>query len=517
MKTLKLLFLMINRIKIKSALISVYSKEGIADLATILGQNGVKIFSTGGTFTYLKSQGIEAIPIEEITSYPSILGGRVKTLHPKIFGGILWRRDEESDKEDLYRYDIPSVDMVIVDLYPFEKTVATTNDEKEIIEKIDIGGISLIRAAAKNFQHVLVVPSAGLYGRVSNLLLEKKGFTNLEERKFFAAKAFEVSSHYDAEIFNYFNRKAEIEAFKQSYATGRSLRYGENPHQKGIFYGALDDVFTQLHGKEISYNNLVDIEAAIQLIGEFTEPTVVLIKHTNPCGVASRETLTQAWIDALACDPVSAFGGIISVNRKIDRTTAEKINKLFFEIIIAEEYENDALELLQSKKNRIILCRKPFTFSGRQFKSLLNGVIEQEKDQHTEQEEDFRNVTRKHPEKDEIPDLVFANKVVKHLKSNTIVLVKERQLIGCGMGQTSRVDALKQAILKAEIFGFDTTGAVMASDAFFPFSDSVEIAHKAGINAVIQPGGSIRDNDSIQFCDENEMSMVFTGIRHFKH
>jgi len=508
---------MTDQIKIKSALISVYSKEGITDLVNILVQNGVKILSTGGTFTYLKSQGIEAIPIEEITSYPSILGGRVKTLHPKILGGILWRRDEESDKEELSRYHIPSVDMVIVDLYPFEKTVATTNDEKEIIEKIDIGGISLIRAAAKNFRHVLVVPSAGLYDRVADLLREKKGFTSLKERAFFAAKAYEVSSHYDTEIFNYLNLEIGIEAFKESHTTSRSLRYGENPHQKGIFYGELDDVFEQLHGKEISYNNLVDIEAAIQLIGEFTDLTVVIIKHTNPCGVASRDTLKQAWIDALACDPVSAFGGIISMNRKVDMATAEEINKLFFEIIVAEEYENDALELLQSKKNRIILCRKPFTFASRQFKSLLNGVIEQEKDQKTEQEENFRYVTRKHPEKEEIPDLIFANKVVKHLKSNTIVLVREKQLIGCGMGQTSRVDALKQAILKAEVFSFDTKGAVMASDAFFPFDDSVEIAHKAGINAVIQPGGSIRDEDSIKFCDIHEMSMVFTGTRHFKH
>ena len=508
---------MSDQIKINSALISVYSKDGIADLAKILQENGVNILSTGGTYTYLKEQGIEATPIEEITSYPSILGGRVKTLHPKIFGGILWRRDEEKDKEELLTYEIPSVDMVIVDLYPFEKTVASSSDETEIIEKIDIGGISLIRAAAKNFQDVLVVPSAELYSQVKDLIQKKNGITSLEERTFFAAKAFEVSSHYDTEIFNYLNRKAGIETFKQSHPSCRSLRYGENPHQKGVFYGELDEVFTQLHGKEISYNNLVDIEAAIHLISEFTEPTVVIIKHTNPCGVASRDTLKQAWIDALACDPVSAFGGIISVNRKVDLAIAQEINKLFFEIIIAEEYENDALELLQSKKNRIILCRKPFTFPDRQFKSLLNGVIEQEKDYKTEEEEDFSYVTRERPEKGELSDLLFANKVVKHLKSNTIVLAKGKQLIGSGMGQTSRVDALKQAILKANDFGFDVKGAVMASDAFFPFADSVEIAHKEGINTVIQPGGSIRDEDSINFCNEHEMSMVFTGVRHFKH
>ncbi len=508
---------MVDQIKIKSALISVYSKEGIADLAKLLVDFDVEILSTGGTFSYLKSQGIPATPIEEITSYPSILGGRVKTLHPKIFGGILWRRDELSDVEDVSRYEIPSVDMVIVDLYPFEKTVASTNDESEIIEKIDIGGISLIRAAAKNFKHVLSVPTAGLYDEVSELLQKNNGYTTLEQRKLFAARAFDVSSHYDTEIFRYFNREMDLPVFKQSFSKHVALRYGENPHQPGIFYGDLNKVFDQVHGKELSYNNLVDVEAAIQLIDEFRDPSVVIIKHTNPCGVASRKSLTEAWKDALACDPVSAFGGIISVNRAVDLESAKEINKLFFEIIIADEYENEALELLKSKKNRIILYRKPYNFASRQFKSLLNGVIEQEKDLKVEAEEEFRYVTAKHPSPAEVPDLLFANRIVKHLKSNTIVLVKDRQLIGCGMGQTSRVDALKQAILKADIFGFDTQGAVMASDAFFPFADSVEIADKAGIRAVIQPGGSIRDKDSIRYCDDHNMSMVFTGIRHFKH
>ncbi len=508
---------MVNQIKIKSALISVYSKEGIADLAKLLINFNVEILSTGGTFSYLKNQGIPATPVEEITSYPSILGGRVKTLHPKIFGGILWRRDEISDIEDIAKYKIPSVDMVIVDLYPFEETVASINNEREIIEKIDIGGVSLIRAAAKNFRHVLVVPAASLYDKVSEIFNKASGYTTLAERKLFAARAFEVSSHYDTEIFRYFNREFNLPVFKQSLSEHIALRYGENPHQPGVFYGDLSKVFVQLHGKEISYNNLVDVEAAIQLIDEFKDPAVVIIKHTNPCGVAIRKSLAEAWTDALACDPVSAFGGILSMNRPVDIKSAKEINKLFFEIIIAYEYKNEALELLKSKKNRIILCRKPFKFGNRQFKSLLNGVIEQEKDQKVEREEEFRYMTKKQPSPDEIPDLLFANRIVKHLKSNTIVLAKNQQLIGCGMGQTSRVDALKQAILKAETFGFDTRDAVMASDAFFPFADSVEIADKAGIRAVIQPGGSIRDEDSIRYCDEHDMSMVFTGVRHFKH
>jgi phosphoribosylaminoimidazolecarboxamide formyltransferase/IMP cyclohydrolase len=494
---------MINQVKIKSALISVYSKEGIEELARLLEKLNVQILSTGGTYDFLRSKGIAATPIEEITTYPSILGGRVKTLHPKIFGGILWRRDQLKDVEDVQKYEIPSVDLVIVDLYPFEKTVASTESEEEIIEKIDIGGISLIRAAAKNFRHVMVVPAADLYKPLMDILAEKNGYTSLDDRRRFAAEAFNVSSHYDTHIFRYFNRRENIPVFKQSILPRYPMRYGENPHQKALFYGDLQQVFSQLHGKEISYNNLVDIEAAIN--------------HTNPCGLASRPALKQAWTDAFACDPVSAFGGIISANRVIDLETAEEMNKLFFEIIIAEGYENNALELLKSKKNRIILQKNSFAFSNRQFKSILNGVLEQEKDLKTEEEKDFQYVTVKRPSAEEITDILFANKAVKHLKSNTIVLAKGKQLIGCGMGQTSRVDALKQAILKAQTFGFDTSGAVMASDAFFPFADCVEIAHGAGIRAVIEPGGSIRDADSVKFCNEHNMSMVFTGVRHFKH
>lgn len=508
---------MINQVKIKSALISVYSKEGIEEMARLLQKLNVQILSTGGTFDFLKSKGIAATSIEEITTYPSILGGRVKTLHPKIFGGILWRRDDQKDVADIGKYEIPSVDLVIVDLYPFEKTVASTGDEEEIIEKIDIGGISLIRAAAKNFRHVMVVPASSFYRPLMDLLEETKGHTSLEDRRRFAAQAFNVSSHYDTQIFRYFNRLENIPAFKESLLTRVPMRYGENPHQKALFYGDLGEVFAQVHGKELSYNNLVDVEAAINLIKDFTEPTVAVIKHTNPCGLASRPTLLAAWNDALACDPVSAFGGIIIANRTIDEAAAREINKLFFEIIIADGYENNAMELLKSKKNRIILQKNSFAFSDIQFKSMLNGVLEQQKDLKIEEEKDFQYVTVKKPTAEEVTDLLFANKAVKHLKSNTIVLAKGKQLIGCGMGQTSRVDALKQAIIKANAFGFDTKGAVLASDAFFPFADCVEIAYEAGIRAVIEPGGSIRDADSIKFCDEHEMSMVFTGVRHFKH
>lgn len=508
---------MTDQIRIKSALISVYSKDRIEELAMKLKALGIQIISTGGTYDFLQSKGIEATAIETITSYPSILGGRVKTLHPKVFGGILWRRDQLSDVDDVERYEIPSVDLVVVDLYPFEKTVKSTQDEQAIIEKIDIGGISLIRAAAKNYRHVLVVPEAGLYDSLFSLLEQGSGVTTLTERKQFAAHAFQVSSHYDTQIFDFFNRTAELPVFKQSITTATPLRYGENPHQHGTFYGNLSEVFTQHHGKELSYNNLVDVEAAVTLISEFSDPTVAIIKHTNPCGVASRKTLTEAYVDALACDPVSAFGGIIVANGKVGLEMATELNKLFFEILIAVEFENDALELLKAKKNRIILQQNSVGFPGRQFKSLLNGIIEQDRDLKSEQEEDFQYVTETKPSTAEIEELLFANRIVKHLKSNTIVLTKNRQLIGCGMGQTSRVDAMKQAILKAGVFGFDTKGAVMASDAFFPFADSVEIAHQAGIVTVIQPGGSIRDADSVKFCNEHGMSMIFTGIRHFKH
>jgi len=508
---------MTDQIKIKSALISVFNKEGIEEISRKLVSFGIQIISTGGTFDFLKEKGIEAISIESITSYPSILGGRVKTLHPKIFGGILWRRDKLSDVGDVDKYEIPSVDLVIVDLYPFEKTVASTGNEEEIIEKIDIGGISLIRAAAKNFAHVLVVPSVACYKELMGILDSNNGCTTLEQRRKFAAGAFNVSSHYDTAIFGYFNRKEQIPAFKQSILAEYPLRYGENPHQKGSFFGNLEEVFTKFHGKELSYNNLVDIDAAINLIAEFSEPTVAIIKHTNPCGVASRASLTAAYIDALACDPVSAYGGIIIANGKIGMETALELNKLFFEILIADGYENDALELLKSKKNRIILQKNPVAFSSRQFKSILNGVLEQDKDQKSESDTDFQYVTNKKPDLSETATLIFANKVVKHLKSNTIVLIKDRQLIGCGMGQTSRVDALRQAIVKARAFGFDPAGSVMASDAYFPFADCVEIAHEAGVTAVIQPGGSIRDADSVNYCNSHDMAMVFTGVRHFKH
>jgi len=508
---------MIDQIKIKSALISVYSKDGIEDFAHQLDALGILIYSTGGTYDFLLDKGIPAVSVESVTSYPSILGGRVKTLHPKIFGGILWRRDQLSDVGDIQKYDIPSVDLVVVDLYPFEKTVAAGRNEEEIIEKIDIGGISLIRAAAKNFTHVAVVPAAVYYNDLLTMLQNSNGFISLSDRRKLAAQAFEVSSHYDAQIFNYFNQIEHIPAFKYSVQTAFPLRYGENPHQKATFYGDLEAVFSQLHGKELSYNNLVDVDAAINLMGEFTEPTVAIIKHTNPCGIASRETFREAFLDALACDPVSAYGGIIIVNGTIQPDLAEELHKLFFEILIADSYQNDALTLLKTKKNRIILQKNSFAFSNMQFKSVLNGVLAQEKDLKSDQLPDFQYVTKKQPSIQEAHALIFANKVVKHLKSNTIVLIKNKQLIGCGMGQTSRVDALHQAILKARAFGFDPAGAVMASDAFFPFADCVEIAHEAGINAVIQPGGSIRDIDSVNYCNEHDMSMVFTGTRHFKH
>jgi phosphoribosylaminoimidazolecarboxamide formyltransferase/IMP cyclohydrolase len=504
-------------IKIKSALISVYSKDGIEELARKIESFGIQIISTGGTYDFLLSKGIQATAVESITSYPSILGGRVKTLHPTVFGGILWRRDQLSDVKDVEKYEIPSIDLVIVDLYPFEKTVASTNNDSEIIEKIDIGGISLIRAAAKNYAHVVVVPSANAYPVLVDTLEKNNGFTSLIDRRLFAAMAFNVSSHYDTKIFEYFNRDEHIPAFKNSFTSSHPMRYGENPHQKGTFFGNLEEVFTQLHGKELSYNNLVDVDAAINLIGEFAEPTVAIIKHTNPCGVASRPSFKEAYLDALACDPVSAFGGIIIVNGILKNDVAEEVNKLFFEIIIADGYEKDAIDLLKSKKNRIILQKNSYVFSKRQFKSILNGVLEQEKDLSSEEKIDFQYVTKIKPSLEEMDALVFANKIVKHLKSNTIVLVKNFQLIGCGMGQTSRVDALRQAIIKAQAFGFSTDGSVMASDAFFPFADCVEIAHEARIKAVIQPGGSIRDVDSVNYCNSHDMSMVFTGIRHFKH
>ena len=502
--------------KINTALISVYHKDNLDEIVQLLGENNVKIYSTGGTYDYIKNLGIDAITVESLTDYPSILGGRVKTLHPKIFGGILGRRNYEDDKLQLKEYDIPEIDLVIVDLYPFEETVASGKNENEIIEKIDIGGISLIRAAAKNFNDVLVVPSSDYYEDLITLLKEKNGQTELSDRRIFASHAFNISSHYDTAIFNYFN-KENTKVFKQSVLSSNSLRYGENPHQVGLFYGEMNKVFDQLHGKAISYNNLVDLDAAINLIKEFSEPTFAILKHTNACGLASRPKLIDAWKDALAGDPVSAFGGVLVTNSTVDKDTAFEINKLFFEIIIAPDYEKNALHILKQKKNRIILQKKSYDFSGKQFKSLLNGVIEQEKDTKTEAVENMNFVTKTSPTENEKRDLIFANIIVKHSKSNAIVLAKNKQLLGSGVGQTSRVDALKQSVAKAKEFGFDLEGTVMASDAFFPFADSVEIAHKAGITAIIQPGGSIRDKDSIDYCNKNNIAMVFTGTRHFKH
>lgn len=477
---------------------------------------GIEIFSTGGTYKFITERGYDAKTIESLTGYPSILGGRVKTLHPKVFGGILARRTKKEDMDQIEEYHIPLFDLVIVDLYPFEETLRSTADSDKIIEKIDIGGITLIRAAAKNYRDVLVVSGASMYDELINLLDENKGSSGLADRLYFAARAFEVSSHYDTAIFNWMN-PGNIRSFKYSNHEAKVLRYGENPHQEGVFFGNLDDVFEQLHGKAISYNNLQDVDAAINLINDFDETTFAVIKHNNACGLASRDSLKQAWIDALSGDPVSAFGGVLITNRKIDRETAEEINKIFFEIIIAPDFDPNALEILQTKKNRIILKEKSFDFPRIQFRSMLNGVLTQDKDTVTETPENLKTVTLLSPSDKQIEDLLFANKIVKHTKSNTIVLAKDKQLVGSGTGQTSRVDALKQAIEKARNFDLPLEGAVMASDAFFPFADSVEIAYKAGIKAVVQPGGSIRDHDSIEFCDKNGMPMVFTGIRHFKH
>ncbi len=507
---------MSNGKKIKNALISVYHKESVLPLAKKLKEFNIKIYSTGGTQKFLEAAGIKVTSVESVTGYPSILGGRVKTLHPKIFGGILFRRENKDDNAQIKEYSLPEFDLIVVDLYPFEDTVKSTKDEQEIIEKIDIGGISLTRAAAKNFKDVMIVPSSGHYEEFINLIDKNKAHTIIEDRKRFAAYAFSISSHYDTAIYHYFNGN-ETHCFKQSIKPANILRYGENPHQKGVFYGNLEDNFKQLHGKQISYNNLLDLDAAVSLVKEFTDPTFAVIKHNNACGLASRETLLQAWKDALAGDPISAFGGVLVCNRDIDEETAKEINKLFFEIILAPGYEKNTLEILKVKKNRIILHQENLNLPGKQFKTVLNGVIEQDRDIKTETKDSLECVTKKHPSEQEEDDLVFANKIVKHTKSNAIVLAKSKQLLGSGTGQTSRVDALKHAIAKAKEFGFSLNGAVMASDAFFPFPDSVELAHKEGVRSVIQPGGSVRDKDSIEFCDDNGMSMVFTGTRHFKH
>lgn len=504
--------------KIKNALISVFYKDGLDPLVKKLHELGVEIYSTGGTQNFIEQLGIPVTAVENLTSYPSILGGRVKTLHPKIFGGILGRRELESDQTQLAEYEIPEIDLVVVDLYPFEETVASGAPEQDIIEKIDIGGISLIRAAAKNFKDVVIISSKDQYGKLTEIIDASQGFTTIEERKSFAKDAFNVSSHYDTAIFNYF-ADGESEQFKHSILESQTLRYGENPHQKGVYHGKLDDVFDKLHGKELSYNNLLDVDAAVSLMSEFAtaDPTFAVLKHNNACGLATRDTLLEAWKDALAGDPVSAFGGILITNKSIDLSTANEINNLFCEVVIAPGYAPEALEILKSKKNRIILVQKEIAMPKKQFRTILNGVLEQDKDLKSETKEDLTVVTNKAPEASEIQDMLFANKLVKHTKSNTIVLAKNNQLLASGTGQTSRVDALRQAIEKANSFDFDLKGAVMASDAFFPFPDCVEIAHNAGITAVIQPGGSIKDQESIDYCNANNMAMVTTGVRHFKH
>ncbi len=500
----------------KNALVSVFDKEGLEPIVRQLDKCGITIFSTGGTQKFIEDLGINVVPVEDITSFPSILGGRVKTLHPRVFGGILGRRDLEVDVIEMDKYEIPPFDYVIVDLYPFEKTVAEGKPEDEIIEKIDIGGISLIRAAAKNFQHVLVIPSKNEYGKLLEVLENEQGESTIELRKELAKRAFEVSSNYDTQINAYFTGGEAC--FNKKVSGAKALRYGENPHQKAAFYGNLNEVFTQIHGKELSYNNLLDIDAAFNLISEFNETTFAVIKHNNSCGLASRASLMDAWKDALAGDPVSAFGGILITNSTIDEATAKEINTLFFEVLIAPAYEVAALDILKSKKNRMLLVSNPlFKFPEKNFRSLLSGVVEQDRDWKTDLIADMRQVTKLEPRAQEKTDMEFANKIVKHLKSNTIVLAKNKQLLAAGTGQTSRVDALKQAIEKAGAFGFDLKGSVMASDAFFPFPDCVEIAHNAGITAVIQPGGSIKDEESIAYCDNNNMSMVLTGTRHFKH
>ena len=504
--------------KITSALISVFHKDNLEPIIRLLHENDVKLFSTGGTQKFIEEAGIPVTPVEDLTSYPSILGGRVKTLHPKVFGGILSRRDHEGDSAQMEEYSIPSIDMVIVDLYPFEATVASGASEQDIIEKIDIGGISLIRAAAKNFKDVLVVSSMEQYADVEEMLKAQSCETTIEQRKLFAAKAFDISSHYDSAIFGYMNTENTIKRFKNSTRKSKVLRYGENPHQNGIYYGDLEEMFEQIHGKELSYNNLVDIDAAVCLIEEFENETAfAILKHTNACGCAVGSTVKEAYLKAFEADTISAFGGVLITNETVDAAAAEELHKLFFEILSAPDYTQEALEILKQKKNRILLKKKTNLDTKKQFKSILNGVIEQDRDLKTDTLEDLEVVTVRTTTAEENSALVFASKVCKHTKSNTIILANDGQLIASGVGQTSRVDALKQAIEKARAFGLSLEGAVMASDAFFPFPDCVEIADSAGIKAVIQPGGSIRDKDSIEYCDKHKMAMVFTGTRHFKH
>ena len=504
--------------KISSALISVYHKDHLCSIIKKLHELDVKIFSTGGTHSFIEKQNVPVTSIEELTSYPSILGGRVKTLHPQVMGGILARRDNQDDQQHASEYDIPMIDLVIVDLYPFEATVASGANEADIIEKIDIGGISLIRAAAKNFKDVLIVSSQEQYTQLELLLNQKEGYTEVADRKSFAAQAFDITSHYDTAIFNYFNQENSLSRFKQSERSPKVLRYGENPHQQGTFYGGIEDMFTQLNGKELSYNNLVDIDAAINLIEEFEDETAfAILKHTNACGAATGINVKDAYLKAFAADTVSAFGGVLITNKKVDEEAAEEMNQLFFEVIIAPDFTDEAVKMLKSKKNRILLHQKERLKNKKHFKSVLNGVLEQDRDLVTDQLENFKIVTKKATSEQQNKALLFASKICKHTKSNTIVLAREGQLLASGVGQTSRVDALKQAIAKAKSYDMPLEGAVMASDAFFPFADSVEIAHSAGIKAIIQPGGSVRDQESIDFCDQNDMSMIFTGLRHFKH
>jgi phosphoribosylaminoimidazolecarboxamide formyltransferase/IMP cyclohydrolase len=508
---------MTHPVKIKNALVSVYYKDNLAPLIQLLNNYGVTFYSTGGTESFIRELGIGVEKVEDLTGYPSILGGRVKTLHPNVFGGILSRRPLAEDKQQIDAYGIPEIDLVIVDLYPFEETVASGASQEDIIEKIDIGGISLIRAAAKNYNDVVIISSKADYTVLEEILKAQDGVTTLEQRKAFAKKAFNTSSHYDTAIFNYFNQEDPLQVFKQSEQKAQVLRYGENPHQKGVFFGDLEAMFDKLNGKELSYNNLVDVDAAVAIIDEFEEPTFAILKHTNACGVASRPEIKQAWIDALACDPVSAFGGVLITNGEVDGETAAEINKLFFEVLIAPAYTEEAITILTEKKNRIILRRKEVQLPKEQFKTLLNGVILQDKDHTIEGPEQMTTVTQVSPSPAQLEDLYFANKIVKHTKSNTIVFAKNGTLLASGVGQTSRVDALKQAIEKAKSFGFDLQGSSMASDAFFPFPDCVEIAGDNGIAAVLQPGGSIKDQLSIDMANAKGIAMVTTGVRHFKH
>lgn len=504
---------------IQSALISVFDKTGLEPIVQQLHQNNVTIYSTGGTETFIKQLGIPVIAVEDVTSYPSILGGRVKTLHPKVFGGILNRQDNEQDVREMSEYEIPQLDLVIVDLYPFEKTVASGASEADIIEKIDIGGISLIRAAAKNYKDTIIVPSVDDYQMFLEIIQSQDSTTTLEQRKYLATRAFAVSSHYDTAIFNYFNQSENQSALKISETDGRELRYGENPHQQGYFFGDFKAMFEQLHGKELSYNNLLDVDAAVNLMNEFKNeaPTFAILKHNNACGLAQKSTMKEAYLAALAGDPVSAFGGVLIANGTIDEDTANEINQLFCEVVIAPKFTAEAQTILKEKKNRILLVLKDVDLPKTQVRSCLNGYLVQDRDTKTDVVEDLTTVTTIAPNSAQIADLLFASKISKHTKSNTIVLAKGLQLCASGTGQTSRVDALRQAIEKAQSFSFDLNGAAMASDAFFPFPDCVEIAHKAGIKSVIQPGGSIKDQLSIDYCNDNEMAMVITGTRHFKH